>query len=380
MGIKTAIFDISGTVLKSDGTPQHNMKQLLEFLVDNDVKLVFASNQSRERQRFVKTGLPYDLLLDPIALGGKKPSPAFIDHALSKLHGNHNYFETVYIGDNDRTDAFCAAHRKILYLNAYWSNQNAEYGIDIETPTSLIRFIGKFLLKDKYWGWEYSNEDDNGFKVRVKTMFDTHNSGLKPYAVPALKKNDSKYIQFFSNHFLASIYLSNAFRFTDTWSTYPPHSQGNSYNRTLAKMIKVATQESRRHYCDLFTRHTESKDSGKSRFYGTNVDFINQISTVHLNPAFKDRIKDKRILVIDDFVTKGYSAECARNLLYQAGAKAVLIVGCGKYGSAYIETTIEEIFDPYKPIDAEELTINTKSVTGIFDSSVDKQIVKSIKI
>ena len=193
-----------------------------------------------------------------------------------------------------------------------------------------------------------------------------------------MKYNDRRYIQHFAHHFLSSIYLSNIFHNIDIWCTYPSHTEGNSINKTLKGMIKVAAQESHKLYLDLFVRHTESRDSGKARSKGGTVDFQNQISTVHLNNDFKTNVSDKQILLIDDFITKGYSSECARNLLYKAGAKLVISVACGKYGDEYKKIWIKENFDPYSEINPDDLTFYEKSSSGKFHPDVDKQILNTL--
>ena len=52
---------------------------------------------------------------------------------------------------------------------------------------------------------------------------------------------------------------------------------------------------------------------------------------MRLNPIYQDKIADKRILVMDDFITDGYSGEWARTLLLEAGASEVICVGVGKF-------------------------------------------------
>jgi len=377
MGINTVILDISGTTLKSDGTPQPKIPQLLKFLRDSEINIVFVTNQSSERRKLIRSELPYDLLLSPIDVSYvKKPSPNYIDSAIYKLRTS--YSKCIYVGDNDRTDAFCAANRKLLYFSAHWSNPRAKYGIKIQSPTTLLNYITSFLMKDEFWGWEYSGNDRNGFSIEAKTLFDSHNSGLKTFAVDALKRNHQIYLRKFAHHLIGSIYLSKIFHSIDIWSTYPSHNQGDSINKTLEGIIKVATQESHKLYLDLFIRHTTSKDSGKARYYGSSVDFENQISTVHLNPKYADKIKNKSILLIDDFITKGYSSECARNLLYRAGAKSVISIACGKYGDAFKNISIDEDFDAFEVINPDELTIYEKTVNGKFNNRVDKQIKSTL--
>lgn len=84
---------------------------------------------------------------------------------------------------------------------------------------------------------------------------------------------------------------------------------------------------------------------------GEDVEFANQIDTICLNQKYQSRIQNKTVVVVDDFTSWGFSCECARNLLFQAGASEVISVNIGKYG--YRHHVINPIsgytWDPYVP-------------------------------
>jgi hypothetical protein len=56
----------------------------------------------------------------------------------------------------------------------------------------------------------------------------------------------------------------------------------------MGAYLKVFSIEYREKYIDLFCRHTEALDSGRTRNKGGKVKFEKYISTVHLNPEFSD--------------------------------------------------------------------------------------------
>ena len=56
---------------------------------------------------------------------------------------------------------------------------------------------------------------------------------------------------------------------------------------------------------------------------------------MRLNPEYMERIRGRCIAVMDDFTTQGYSGECARQLLLQAGAGEVICINVSKYGRDY---------------------------------------------
>jgi hypothetical protein len=60
------------------------------------------------------------------------------------------------------------------------------------------------------------------------------------------------------------------------------------------------------------------------------VNFLNQINTVLLNPTHRQSIEGKSVGVIDDFTVLGYSAECARKILFQDGASKGISLKVGE--------------------------------------------------
>ena len=157
-------------------------------------------------------------------------------------------------------------------------------------------------------------------------------------------------VDFTTYHLLGSIYDAGIFRDMDTWTVYPGHTGGG--NAALDPFVDlVAKLFQDRPVIDLLWRHTESKDSGKTRRGGGDVDFSNQLNTVCLRPEHGARVKDKSVLVLDDFAKHGFSQECARNLLLTAGAASVVSVNIGKYGPNYrvFSPTTGYDWDPYSP-------------------------------
>ena len=87
-----------------------------------------------------------------------------------------------------------------------------------------------------------------------------------------------------------------------------------------------------RYVGDLLDRHRHAEHSRDAWARGGRIGAIrNQTETLRVNPAYRGEIPGKRILVVDDFLTRGYSTEVARNLLLTAGATEVLVATVGKF-------------------------------------------------
>jgi adenine/guanine phosphoribosyltransferase-like PRPP-binding protein len=118
----------------------------------------------------------------------------------------------------------------------------------------------------------------------------------------------------------------------------------------MGPFVQLAARLFRDRYVpDLLIRHTQAMDSGQARKKQVSPTFLNQTNTMMLNSAHRDRAEGKSIVLVDDFITRGYSCKCARNLLLLAGAAKVTCVALGKYGPSMTVVTRPKGYkwDPY---------------------------------
>lgn len=374
--IKVVIFDLSKTTFKWNGHIQDGIEELVSFCKSKNLRIAFVTNNQYFALILKRSKLKYDCLVTPNLAGKRKPSPAFIDYIEKTLGISKDTF--IYIGDSDKTDAFCAAHANVLYFCARWANPNAEYGIPIDSPTRVKNYLQKYLLKDNFWAWKLEKYDLLGRRLRALALLDCLSS-IKDFAVDTFKWGHIKHKAFFLNHLIASIYLSGIYKEIDFWATYPPHVVGGSLNPVMEEYLKVVSKEFKDKYVDLFIRHKESVDSGASRKLGIPINFENQIGTVHLNSNFSHKLENKNVLVLDDFITQGYSSECARNILYKAGALDVICIGIGKYGKRYNQVVINSDFDPFSPINLKNMKFDESVFNVGFDPAATGWIETSFK-
>lgn len=374
MSIKVIVLDLSGTTFKN-GELQDGVEELLSFCYEKKLKVAFVTNNLLYYLKLKNKKIQYDCLVTPLKAKNKKPSPSFIRCIEKELGISKDRF--IYLGDSDKNDAFCASNAKILYFSALWANPHARYGIHIEKPASFKKYISQYLLKEHYWGWDLERYDSTGNRLKGLAVFDCSSSKIKQIALHVLKWGYIQYRPFILNHLIASIYLSQIHKEIDFWSTYPSHNQGGSINQIMEAHLDTVSKEFRDKYVDLFVRHKASVDSGASRHSGIQMNFENQISTVHLNPKFKNKLKDKKVIVLDDFMTEGFSSECARNLLYVAGVQDVVCIAVGKYGNQYNQIVITSDIDPFSPIQIGNLQYNRLVVNGLFNAKAKDEIEAS---
>ena len=381
MTVKAVILDLDGTLINLvDSSPISGIQEMIADIQGSGLRIAVASNRPGAQQKLEHASLTVDCILDHQLVGANKGSVKWVDAAIRKFNVNRN--ELVWLGDTDQ-DMWSAVNGRVIYFNAGWSEPDYDYGFNIETPQKFATIITECFAKELNWYWTVEGSDKIGRPFTARAIIDGSGAGifvLKDGLISFLKRGGNPSIgpfcmrEFIMLHLVGSIYGEGLFAEADVWTIYPSHTGGP--NSAMAPFVEVVAQLFRDRYLeDLLIRHTHSNDSGQVRhnkaqgISSNKIDFANQINTVQVNEQYKTRIKGKRIVVVDDFTTEGWSLECARNLLYKAGAVEVVCITIGKYGSKhYIATAAKEYtWNPYKEITHKTGTFEFESTPGNFD-------------
>jgi hypothetical protein len=374
VGVAAVILDLDGTLLDGAGAPIPGVQGMLASLRSNRISIAIASNRPKLSARLRTAGLLHDLAIDRHLAGAKKGSPLWVDAVCDSFAIKKN--EVVWLGDSD-LDMRSAVNAGIVYFNAGWSAPTYPYGINVTHPEAFSLVVEECFSKAVYWYWQLSDADEAGRPTPVKGMIDGNGAGI-----PALKNDLISFLKHGGNptvgplsvrdfmmlHLLGSIYGEGLYSTIDTWTTYPG-SRGGS-NAAMAPFIYMAARLFRDRYVDdLLIRHQRAVDSGVARSQGGNVHFLNQVNTVHLNTFHRQRVVDRRVLVVDDFATHGYSFECARNLLLEGGASDVVCVALGKYGLHHhiVSPRPGYSWDPFRPWRHNADAFNELQQSGLTD-------------
>lgn len=90
------------------------------------------------------------------------------------------------------------------------------------------------------------------------------------------------------------------------------------------------------------------------------------------------KIEGKRILVLDDFTTYGYSLETARRMLLQAGAQRVVCLTIAKYRSNHSVTSISTSWGPFTPCSLQKKDITVFELRGEANQVSDEYFRRNI--
>lgn len=140
------------------------------------------------------------------------------------------------------------------------------------------------------------------------------------------------------------------------WGVYPSSKSGNTDTEVLSDFThRLRTTVSRVRFCKrgepLFIRHKSSikRSTGAG---GDRTDPTDQITSIHLNPFYKEkqRLRGANVIIIDDCTTYGVSFGVASAFLRAAGAVSVTGIALGKFGSQLRAYDIAILSDPFEPV------------------------------
>jgi hypothetical protein len=364
MAIEVVVFDVSDTLLETVGgrghtcttTPRADVPYMLEQLVIQGVQVVAVSNNPVRAQLSASGLAQYiDHIIERKDVGAPKGNPVWV-RKLEELTGVRPH-QMFYVGDS-RFDMITATRGPMIYAHAMWAGPPLQYGLRAESPRWVANVIRHIFCRQHPWFWTLDTMDAAGRSVRAMTLIDGNGAGsdnTKQALIDLLKEDRDRTIpgtpvmlsQFVMLHMLASVYHDNLIGEADIWTTYPGHT--GTPNAIMGDFIDVAAKLSRDSYKeDLFDRHTPALRSREARARGDVFALENQIGTVRLSDAYRGRLKGKRVLLLDNFLTAGYTTEGGRNLLLAAGASDVIVACVGKYGDRMRTIApVEAEWDPF---------------------------------
>jgi hypothetical protein len=253
---------------------------------------------------------------------------------------------------------------RTLGFHAEWGGGFSKYGIRLERPDELLQYLDVFFRKTAPWFAQLDTADQIGRVVTVRALFDGNGAGsqtIRNATIRTLKDRErtelygASFSLFLLTHMLTSAYLDGLLttaRDQVFWQIYPGHDPSSAPPPVIQDSIEHLT---------LFRGKAAGKKSGLTRFVKATqshaarianrrsvVTFNNQMSSIVLVKG--TNVEGKRVFVIDDFTTEGYSLEAARQMFFGAGARSVDLLAFGKYGTRYgLQTPMDEsLVEPFQ--------------------------------
>lgn len=344
MGLKGVIFSLRGVLVQEqfDADLFERTIQLIRFLQSKGITPVFASNS---RWAFQPSGKPFeDLVRERLGdvrfyYGGEnmdyKPRAGAVGNILETEGWSHT--QAIYVG-NTESDMRTANNGRIMFLNALWHGQQNPYGFQFASPEDVGRFIDCVCLRLDDWFWAVEQGDHRVYALgpfstmsrRYEAAFD-YSAGARGTAKFGIDDD-----QFWGRLLAARVYLSGLVDEIDYITCYPGHSTTSGPPQVETALSILAGSVRKKYLPDLILRHKTALKSQTARNTGQAVDITNQLSTIHLNRLPKKGVdqasyakppilRDRTILVVDDFCTAGNSFEGARAFIEAAGARMIAL-------------------------------------------------------
>lgn len=366
--------------------PSSSIRLLLSQLPGIGIALAVASNQTRMQvvQNFETAKLPVpEIIVTKEDIGKRKPAPEYI-FRIAELTGIARK-EMVYLSDRDMPDTLTATNARILPLRAMYikSIADRQYGIRCYSPEDLLLYLKTFGMKDTpYFGWEFRQScRDTGSEIDVRALIYDH-SRITNELKSVLKNHQDLRIGSSKNHFrglLFHYFISQAFMSSLTddfdWITVYPGHLSSSTNPTLSLISLQLTQVFQSRFkCDLLLREKDALDSRKQ----DKRTIYEQLRTLIVNPNYKQKLRNKNVLVLDDFTTSGCSLEAARRMLLRANARQVKGIAIAKYRCEYTVSSINADWNPFKPCTLVASDIVEDSHMGTRHSDVDDYFIEKV--
>lgn len=263
-------------------------------------------------------------------------------------------------------DMQMAKNGQAMLIAAGWSPDRAirGLGIKIASPAELIELV---KLTDGWSGHWWFEGDTAHYKARALADLSGFGNSItasqKAFASKLTSTVKSGGPKLTALSLLASrsllkdgIYDAESL----LWGVYPSSkavigdaevlSDFTHSLRTTVSLARFAKREE-----PLFIRHTPSEKRSLNRG-ADRTDPVDQVTTLHLNPFYKTRLRNRNVVVVDDCTTWGLSFGVAAAFLKAGGAASVTGLALGKFGNTMKSYDILIKSDPFSPVQAHQFT------------------------
>ncbi|HLG44728.1 MAG TPA: phosphoribosyltransferase [Reyranella sp.] len=265
--------------------------------------------------------------------------------------------ETVLVG-NDTSDMQAGVNNKLLLIRPEWYPGAHAYGFPVTTVSELAQFCEIFGLRQHPIYWSI---DQGDLQVRSMGPYSTFRPDFAVFGADArnVAKHGIGERQFWFWMMVSSLYFSGLMHQVDFICPFPGHdpSSNSAVKQGIDAVLTTLGKCFRKDYLpDLIVRHTASIKSQTAR--ANEKTFLNQLNTLRLNryPKHYDRepnraplsLRNKRLLVVDDFCTNGRSLDVARSYIEAAGGTAILFSWLKTINSSFLHMTPQPKLKPFE--------------------------------
>ena len=376
------------------------IRRMLEGLKDLGLSVVALSTHSEPLESLRATyGSLIDLALDRDAVGKSKGSDAWVIEACNRLGIAPS--QVFYVGDTV-WDWRTAVNARVFYLEAGWSKRprgDGAYRVLVaEAPDVVLPLARHVLAPAPFWAFAWDFEDEP-VRLRVLLPRDAHlrsDAGeftvqdvftyKKKIQVAGLPANTMLLALVVISLLREGLFDVRKERSMPIFAPYPGSSRGSTTKLFDNPLELLASSPKGDYVPDLLVRKRDAKDKSLLRwkhFQGEPVllpTVENEAGTLVLNAEYEDKVRNRRVVVLDDFTTTGMSLEWAKTLLLSAGAAEVIMVAVGKYPGPHNRYRFGGKVDLYDPDKNRGLRASTESIRLAKDEEAVERVRRAFEV
>lgn len=395
MSLKLILISIDGTLvhngkIKSDIARE--LGKLSNVLAASGVRTVLWSNrkwtinQSTPLAKYFSDLAGTEVFVHGHDIDGSPPRVTKASAAPIMERYGVSQFETLLIGGMP-DDMKAAVNNGLLLIRPDWYAKQMNYGFPVTSVSELARFCCIFALRRHPIFWQIQS---GNLHVSSAGPFSTQEQDYAVFGgdARAFAKSGLGHPDFWFYFTISSLYFSGLLQDIKYICSYPGHAprsadaDARGIAATLTRLGKCLGMS---YYHDLIVRHTAAPKSQYTKARDRLLS--NQVNTICLNRnphrnlkpepnKTKLDLRDKTVLIVDDFCTSGRSSEAARLYIESGGGRARIYTWLKTIRSSY-----EQVADPIKlrPYDVNIIKTEPRTVShsyqdGIIDSMAPEEI------
>lgn len=236
---------------------------------------------------------------------------------------------------------------RLIESNIVVSEKITKYGLPIQSYQEVIDCFNAYdIHKESYFHMNNHksftviglNNANTYYKPKnerkIKEVFERNLKG-------DMSKIDQRILLLLLFSLINEVTTNSAFEKVDYWGVFPSSNSQkiDTPVNFIKEAVRVLVNGKPTNGLDILLR----KKSMLPKHNTVSQDRLNNKSekdfeTLIINPELINDINGKVICIIDDYITNGYSAEATKHLLLKAGAKEIIFVAFGKFGTKYYST------------------------------------------
>jgi len=349
--IKGIVFDYQVLFVSAESV-QAEIREMLDGIRSRGLKIcIFSTDLKDIAGECARRGLPepdFYVHKGNVAGGKNRGSPEWINALLSTFPVEP--YQLFYVGATT-LDWRTAINSAVMYAHAGWAGRQpgGTTSVVIDEPMGVNEFIDMFLLVEPRWSYVLS-EGESGLEIRAllpasaslpaspTTTFslqDVFTYDRKPMVGV---KGEHSARNLLMMHVVTSCYLEGLLGPGTYFCVYPSSKMGKVSEQLQEYVLPASRLVHGFYKDDLLERYRDATDTSLERVSARkqgrppNVSILDQANSVRLADKYIGKLKDRTVVVFDDFMTEGTSLSWAYQLLIAAGASKVVLVSIGKYG------------------------------------------------